>query len=139
MNSFTSGKTVITYGTFDLLHDGHIKLLNRARALGDRLIVALSSDEFNLIKGKKCVYDFEQRKLILEHLRMVDMVIREDRWEQKVDDVKKYRADILAMGDDWSGKFDELRAFCEVVYLPRTPGVSTTQTKQKLLGGGSGA
>ncbi len=122
-------KRIITYGTFDILHYGHINLLKRARMLGDYLIVGLSSDEFNHIKNKKSYYTYEQRKTILEACRYVDLVIPENNWEQKVDDVQKYQADIFVMGDDWKGKFDFLKDYCDVIYLPRTPDVSTTQTK----------
>ena len=125
-------KRVITYGTFDVLHYGHINLLKRARALGDYLIVALSSDEFNAIKNKKSYYSYEQRKTILEACRYVDLVIPENDWEQKVSDVQKYQADIFVMGDDWEGKFDFLKDYCDVIYLPRTPDVSSTQTKEFL-------
>ena len=123
-------KRVITYGTFDVLHYGHINLLRRARALGDYLIVACSSDEFNKLKNKKSYYTFEQRKSILEAVTYVDLVIPEDTWEQKISDVQKYQADVFVMGDDWAGKFDFLKEYCEVVYLPRTPDVSSTQTKE---------
>jgi len=122
-------KRVITYGTFDVLHYGHINLLKRAKALGDYLIVALSSDEFNAIKQKQSYYTYEQRKMILEACRYVDLVIPENDWEQKITDVQKYQADIFVMGDDWKGKFDFLKEYCEVVYLERTPDVSSTQTK----------
>ena len=125
-------KRVITYGTFHVLHYGHINLLKRAKALGDYLIVALSSDEFNKIKNKKSYYTYEQRKKILEACRYVDLVIPEDNWEQKILDVQKYQADIFVMGDDWKGKFDFLKEYCEVIYLPRTPDVSSTQTKDYL-------
>lgn len=125
-------KKVITYGTFDILHTGHINLLRRAKEYGDYLIVAVSSDEFNALKGKKAYYTFEQRKLILESVRYVDMVIPEDNWEQKVEDVKKYDIDVFVMGDDWEGKFDFLKEYCEVVYLPRTVGISTTKIKTDL-------
>ena len=125
-------KRVITYGTYDVLHYGHINLLKRAKALGDYLIVALSSDEFNTIKNKKSYYTYEQRKTILEACRYVDLVIPEDNWEQKIDDIIKYQADIFVMGDDWQGKFDFLKDYCEVIYLPRTPDVSSTQTKEYL-------
>ena len=125
-------KRVITYGTFDVLHYGHINLLKRARAVGDYLIVALSSDEFNKLKNKVSYYTYEQRKLILEACRYVDLVIPEDNWEQKINDVQFYKADIFVMGDDWEGKFDFLKDYCEVVYLPRTPDVSSTQTKEYL-------
>ena len=127
-------KRVLTYGTFDLLHYGHINLLKRAKALGDYLIVAVSTDEFNEIKGKRAYHNYETRKLMLEAVRYVDLVIPEDNWEQKIDDVKKYEVDIVVMGSDWSGsdRFDNLKDYCEVVYLPRTEGVSTTKIKEEL-------
>ncbi len=127
-------KRVITYGTFDLLHYGHINLLRRARALGDYLIVALSTDEFNRVeKNKKCYFSYEERKLLLESIRYVDLVIPEENWEQKRTDVHLYRVDTFVMGDDWVGRFDFLKEEgCEVVYLPRTPEISTTQIKQDL-------
>ena len=127
-------KRVLTYGTFDLLHYGHIRLLKRAKELGDYLIVALSTDEFNAIKGKKAYHNYETRKRMLEAIRYVDLVIPEYTWEQKVDDVKKYYVDVTVMGDDWEGneKFEELRDYCEVVYLPRTEGISTTKIKKEL-------
>lgn len=125
-------KRIITYGTFDVLHYGHINLLRRAKALGDYLIVGLSSDEFNKTKNKISYYTYEQRKTILEACRYVDLVIPENNWEQKIEDVKKYQADIFVMGDDWQGKFDFLKDYCEVVYLPRTPDVSSTETKKYL-------
>ncbi len=126
-------KKVITYGTYDLLHYGHINLLRRARALGDYLIVALSTDEFNREqKGKKCYFSYEQRKQLLEAIRYVDLVIPEESWEQKVSDVKEFRVDTFVIGDDWTGKFDFLKPYCDVVYLPRTPDISTTQIKQDL-------
>ena len=125
-------KRIITYGTFDVLHYGHINLLKRARALGDYLIVGLSTDEFNLIKQKESFYTYEQRKTILEACRYVDLVIPEDTWEQKVSDIKKYQADVFVMGNDWSHKFDFLQDFCEVVYLKRTPDVCSTETKKYL-------
>ena len=126
-------KKVITYGTYDLLHYGHINLLRRARALGDYLIVALSTDEFNREqKGKKCYFSYEQRKQLLEAIRYVDLVIPEEHWEQKVSDVKEFRVDTFVIGDDWEGKFDFLKPYCDVVYQPRTPEISTTQIKQDL-------
>lgn len=125
-------KKVITYGTFDLLHTGHINILRRAKDLGDYLVVAISSDEFNAGKGKKAYYTFEQRKAILEAVRYVDEVIPEDNWEQKHTDVKDHEIDVFVMGDDWEGKFDFLKDQCEVVYLPRTEGISTTQIKKDL-------
>ena len=126
-------KRVITYGTFDLLHYGHINLLRRAKALGDHLTVALSTDEFNQkAKGKKSFFTYEQRKTLLEAIRYVDLVIPEENWGQKISDVKEFRIDTFVMGDDWEGKFDFLKEHCEVVYLPRTPEISTTQIKQEL-------
>lgn len=122
-------KKVITYGTFDLLHTGHINLLRRAKEYGDYLIVAISTDEFNALKNKKAYYSFEQRKAILEAIRYVDKVIPENTWEQKIDDVLKYHIDVFVMGDDWKGKFDFLNDYCQVVYLPRTVGISTTKIK----------
>lgn len=123
-------KKVITYGTFDIIHYGHVNLLKRARALGDYLIVALSSDEFNKIKNKKSYYTYEQRYAILESCKYVDLIIPENNWEQKIEDVKKYDVDIFTMGDDWEGKFDFLKDYCEVIYLPRTPDISTTKIKE---------
>lgn len=126
-------RKVITYGTFDLLHYGHIELLKRARSLGDYLVVAISSDEFNAIKGKKSFFDFEHRRRMLEAVRYVDLVIAEDDWEQKPRDIKNLNIDVFVMGDDWAGKFDEqLKNLCEVVYLPRTPNISTTDIKKNL-------
>ena len=126
-------RKVITYGTFDLLHYGHINLLQRAKALGDYLIVALSTDEFNWNdKQKKCYFTYEERKKLLEAVRYVDLVIPEESWEQKVSDVKEYHVDTFVIGDDWEGKFDFLKPYCEVVYLPRTPDISTTQIKTDL-------
>ena len=126
-------KKVITYGTFDLLHWGHINLLKRAKDLGDYLIVAISTDEFNALKDKKAYHSFENRKMILESIRFVDEVIPEDNWEQKREDILREGVDIFVMGDDWKGKFDELSEVCEVVYLPRTIGISTSQIKDDLL------
>ncbi|WP_409302926.1 glycerol-3-phosphate cytidylyltransferase [Peribacillus sp. SCS-155] len=126
-------KKVITYGTFDLLHWGHINLLKRAKALGDYLIVAISSDEFNALKDKKAYHSFENRKAILESIRYVDEVIPEDTWEQKREDIIREGVDVFVMGDDWKGKFDDLSDICEVVYLPRTIGISTSKIKKDLL------
>lgn len=126
-------KKIITYGTFDLLHYGHINLLHRAKELGDYLIVGLSTDEFNWIeKRKKCYFTYEQRKKLLEAIRYVDLVIPEESWLQKVSDVQEFRVDAFVIGNDWEGKFDFLKDYCEVVYLPRTPEISTTQIKQEL-------
>lgn len=126
-------KKVITYGTFDLLHWGHINLLKRAKDLGDYLIVAISSDEFNALKNKKSYHSFDNRKMILESIRYVDEVIAEENWEQKVTDVYDHTIDTFVMGDDWKGEFDFLKDHCEVVYLPRTVGISTTKIKKDLL------
>lgn len=125
-------RKVITYGTFDLLHYGHIHLLERAKQCGDYLIVGLSTDAFNKIKGKECFFSYEERKKMLEALRSVDLVIPETCWEQKISDVKEFRVDVFVMGDDWEGKFDFLKEYCEVKYLPRTPEISTTDIKDKL-------
>lgn len=125
-------RRVITYGTFDLLHYGHIRLLQRCKAQGDYLVVALSSDEFNAGKGKKSYFSYEDRKNMLEAIRYVDLVIPEDNWEQKTTDVEKYHIDAFVMGDDWTGEFDFLKDQCEVIYLPRTPEISTTQIKNDL-------
>lgn len=126
-------KRVITYGTFDLLHYGHINLLRRAKQYGDYLIVALSTDEFNWNqKHKKSYFSYEQRKQLLESIRYVDLVIPEENWAQKESDVKEYHIDTFVMGDDWAGKFDFLKPYCDVVYLPRTPEISTTQIKKEL-------
>ncbi|MCC3869474.1 glycerol-3-phosphate cytidylyltransferase [Terrisporobacter mayombei] len=126
-------KKVITYGTFDLLHYGHVNLLERAKALGDYLVVVLSSDEFNWEqKNKKCYFSYEERKRLLEAIRYVDLVIPENSWDQKISDVNEFKIDTFVMGDDWKGKFDFLSEYCEVVYLPRTPEISTTQIKKDL-------
>ena len=123
---------VITYGTFDTLHYGHIFLLNRAKAIGDYLIVAISSDEFNAGKGKKAHFDYEARKQLLQTLRCVDLIIPEHNWEQKRTDIVGHKVDVFTMGDDWAGKFDDLSDLCEVRYLPRTPSVSSTLLRQHL-------
>lgn len=126
-------KKVITYGTFDLLHYGHINLLRRAKEMGDYLIVALSTDEFNWSsKQKKCYFSYEKRKQLLESIRYVDLVIPEENWDQKIEDVKEFKVDTFVMGDDWEGKFDFLKDYCEVIYLQRTPDISTTQIKTRL-------
>jgi glycerol-3-phosphate cytidylyltransferase len=125
-------KKVITYGTFDLLHRGHINLLKRAKELGDYLIVGISTDDFNELKGKAHYYTFEERKSILEAVRYVDEVIPEKSWEQKPNDIKSNNISLFVMGDDWEGKFDELKELCEVKYLPRTEGISTTKIKVDL-------
>jgi len=125
-------KTVITYGTFDLLHYGHIEILRRAKELaeGGKLIVGVSTDEFNGLKGKKSHMPYEKRKELVEAIRYVDEVIPEENWEQKKNDVQKYQVDVFVMGNDWEGKFDELKEYCEVTYLPRTPTISSTQLRK---------
>ena len=127
-------KRILTYGTFDLLHYGHIRILQRAKEMGDYLVVALSTDEFNATKGKKAYHSYETRKKMLEAIRYVDLVIPENNWEQKVQDIKDYKIDVVVMGDDWAGsdKFDYLKEYCEVKFLERTPGVSTTMIKNDL-------
>jgi glycerol-3-phosphate cytidylyltransferase len=126
-------KRILTYGTFDLLHYGHINLLKRAKHLGDYLIVGLSTDEFNKHeKNKELYFTYDERKKTLEAIRYVDLVIAEKTWKQKESDVEKYHIDIFVIGDDWEGKFDFLREKCEVIYLPRTEGVSTTKIKREL-------
>ena len=126
-------KRVITYGTFDLLHYGHINLLERAKRQGDYLVVALSTDEFNLKeKDKRCFFPFEERKKLLESIRYVDLVIEESSWEQKIQDIREYHIDTFVMGDDWEGKFDFLKEYYEVLYFSRTPEISTTYIKEKL-------
>jgi len=127
-------KRVITYGTFDMLHYGHVHLLRRAKQYGDYLIVALSTDEFNRGKGKQCYFSYEERKLLLESIRYVDLVIPETCWEQKTTDVDLYHVDTFVMGNDWEGKFDFLKEKCEVIYLPRTPEISTSKIKADLNG-----
>lgn len=127
-------KTVMTYGTFDLFHYGHVEILRRAKSLGDRLIVGLSTDEFNLVKGKKCEFSYEKRKQMLESIEYVDLVIPENDWEQKTEDVTKNHVDIFVMGDDWRGKFDFLSKYCQVHYFERTEGISTTKLKSILKG-----
>lgn len=125
-------KRVITYGTYDLLHWGHIRLLKRAKQLGDYLIVGLSTDEFNAVKGKRAYHSYEERKMMLEAIRYVDLVVPEKDWGQKPLDIQEYHADLFVMGDDWEGRFDDLKTLCEVVYLPRTEGISTTKIKEDL-------
>lgn len=127
-------KRILTYGTFDLLHFGHIEILRRAKALGDYLVVAVSTDEFNAIKNKKAYHDYATRKKMLEAVRYVDLVIPEKNWGQKRDDVKKYEIDTVVMGSDWEGNenFEKLKDLCEVAYLPRTDNISTTKIKNDL-------
>jgi glycerol-3-phosphate cytidylyltransferase len=123
------GRVVLTYGTFDLFHIGHLHLLRRAKTLGDRLIVGVSTDEFNLQKGKQSIISFAERSEIVRSVRYVDQVIAESSWEQKPSDVQKYGVDTLVMGEDWKGKFDFLNPICRVVYLPRTEGICSTNLK----------
>ncbi|WP_405076665.1 glycerol-3-phosphate cytidylyltransferase [Ligilactobacillus acidipiscis] len=132
-------KRVLTYGTFDLMHYGHINLLKRAKDLGDYLVVAISTDEFNWNeKQKKTYFPYEQRKQLVESVRYVDLVIPEENWDQKVTDVHKYKIDTFVMGDDWEGKFDFLKdEGVEVIYLPRTPEISTTKIKSNLYQNGN--
>ena len=125
-------KTVLTYGTFDLLHYGHLEILKRASLLGNKLIVGVSTDKFNEIKGKTCVLPYQKRKELLDSLDYVDKVIPENNWDQKVTDIQGNNIDIFVMGDDWEGKFDELKVFCEVIYLPRTKGISSSKLRSIL-------
>ncbi|WP_312224753.1 adenylyltransferase/cytidyltransferase family protein [Stutzerimonas nitrititolerans] len=125
-------KTVITYGTFDMFHVGHLRLLKRMRDLGERVIVAVSTDEFNVLKGKRALVPYEERREIIEALRCVDLVIPECTWEQKAEDIRKYDVGLFVMGSDWVGNFDYLNELCEVVYLERTHGVSSTELRESL-------
>lgn len=125
-------RRVITYGTFDLIHGGHINLLRRAKELGDHLIVAVSTDEFNMEKGKRAYFNYEQRKEVLKAIRYVNDIIPEKSWNQKINDIIEYDVDIFVMGSDWGGDFDYLKDYCKVIYLPRTEGISTTQIKKDL-------
>ena len=126
---------VITYGTFDLFHFGHLELLRRAKELGDQLVVAVSTDEFNRIKRKKCVYPYEHRFKIVEAIQYVDKVIPEKNWEQKRKDILANNIHIFTIGDDWRGKFDELSDICKIVYIERTKGISTSNLKENLVSG----
>lgn len=125
-------KTILTYGTFDLFHLGHVRLLERLSKLGDRLLVGISSDEFNTLKGKKSFFSYDERAEILSSCRYVDLVFPENSWEQKREDILKYQVSTFAIGDDWIGKFDNLADLCEVKYLTRTKDISTTKLKQDL-------
>jgi glycerol-3-phosphate cytidylyltransferase len=127
------GRTILTYGTFDLFHVGHLNLLKNLASLGDRLVVGVSTDEFNAIKGKKTVIPYTERAAIVGALKYVDEVLPEHSWEQKRSDIKRVHAQVFAMGDDWVGKFDELRDLCEVLYLPRTKDISSTDIKAALI------
>ena len=132
-NGQHGGRTVLTYGTYDFLHIGHINLLRRARELGDRLVVGLSTDEFNRTKGKRSASNYEDRHAILCSIRYVDLVIPEEHWDQKRSDIEQHDVDVFVMGDDWVGEFDDLQDLCEVVYLPRTERISTTYIKNRLF------
>ena len=125
-------KTVLTYGTFDIFHVGHVNLLERAKKLGDKLIVGVSTDEFNLLKGKKSLFPYEDRELIVRSLKCVDLVIPEYNWEQKINDIVKFNVDIFVMGSDWDGKFDHLKKYCHVASIERTENISSTQLKRSL-------
>jgi glycerol-3-phosphate cytidylyltransferase len=125
-------KSIITYGTFDMFHIGHLKLLQRLKSMADELIVAVSTDEFNQEKGKKVMIPYAQRAEIVENIKCVDRVIPEENWEQKISDIQKYNIDIFAIGNDWEGKFDFLEDYCDVIYLERTKDISTTQLKKSL-------
>ena len=130
--TFKKYNTCITYGTFDLFHIGHLKLLERIKSMCSNLIVAVSTDEFNKLKGKTCIIPYEQRAAIIAGIKYVDKVIPEDNWEQKITDIEKYNVDCFAMGNDWEGKFDFLKEKCDIIYLPRTDGISTTELKHRL-------
>lgn len=130
--SFKKYNTCITYGTFDLFHIGHLNLLKCIKDMCSNLIVAVSTDEFNSLKGKKCIIPYEQRAAIVAGIKYVDKVIPECNWEQKQEDIEKYNVDCFVIGNDWEGKFDFLKEKCEVIYLPRTDGISTTELKLKL-------
>ena len=125
-------KTVLTYCTFDLLHYGHLEILRKASLLGNKLIVGVSTDKFNEIKGNTCVLPYQKRKQLIESLYYVYKVIPENNWDQKVTDIQDNDIDIFVMGDDWKGKFNELKVFCEVIYFPRTNGISSTKLRSIL-------
>lgn len=125
-------KKILTYGTFDTMHWGHINILKRASELGNYLLVGISSDEFNKVKGKKSYHNFETRKQMVESIVYVDKAIPEHDWDQKIKDIRDYDIDVLVMGDDWEGEFDFLKEYCEVIYLPRTKSISSTQIKKIL-------
>ena len=125
-------QVIITYGTFDMFHIGHLKLLQRLKAMSEKLVVAVSTDEFNNLKGKSTLIPYAQRSEIVQNISCVDIVIPEENWEQKIDDIQKYNIDLFAIGEDWEGEFDFLKEHCNVVYLPRTSDISTTQLKKSL-------
>lgn len=125
-------KRAITYGTYDLFHIGHLMLLERISDLADEVVVGVSSDDFNVSKGKRTVIPFLERSRIVAALRVVDQVIPENSWEQKIDDIRKYKCDLFVMGDDWLGQFDFLKEFCEILYLPRTEGISSTIIRETM-------
>lgn len=129
---YKNKKIIITYGTFDLFHIGHLKILNRLACLGDFLIVGVSTDDFNALKGKETIIPYSDRAEIVKNIKSVDLVLPESSWDQKIYDIKKYHVDVFGMGDDWKGKFDFLSDYCEVVYLSRTPGISSTFIKKKI-------
>ena len=131
-SSFLNLNNIITYGTFDLFHIGHLRLLQRVKVLGDHLTVSISTDEFNAVKGKKTLIPYDQRKEIVENIKCVDQVIPETSWEQKITDIKNHNINIFAIGNDWEGKFDFLKDYCEVVYLPRTDDISSTVIKKQM-------
>ncbi|CAH1205196.1 Glycerol-3-phosphate cytidylyltransferase [Candidatus Nitrotoga sp. BS] len=125
-------KIVLTYGTFDLFHTGHLSLLNRLKALGDELVVGVTTDEFNALRGKQTIFDFENRIQIIRNLKCVNLAIALQNGEQKADDIRRYGVSIFGMGNDWEGRFDDLRVYCEVIYLPRTENISSTYIKKLL-------
>lgn len=125
-------KVILTYGTFDVVHQGHVRILERLKAMGDYLIVAVSTDEFNALKGKKSLLPYEDRAYVVNALKCVDLVIPEENWDQKEKDVVKYNVNVFGIGDDWEGKFDHLKNQCEVVYLPRTPNISSTAIRKSV-------
>ena len=130
--TFKNQKVIITYGTFDMFHIGHLKLLKRLKKRGTKLIVAVSTDEFNREKGKSVMIPYKQRAKIVKSIKYVDKVIPEKNWNQKITDIKKYDVDVFAIGDDWEGEFDFLKEHCKVVYLKRTKDISTTKLKKSL-------
>lgn len=130
----TNGSTIVlTYGTFDLFHVGHLRLLQRLADMGDRLIVGVSTDEFNAVKGKLATIPYADRAAIVAGIRGVDTVIAEESWNQKPRDIARYGVTHFCMGDDWLGKFDHLKPLCEIVYLERTKGVSSTKIRGQLI------